>query len=334
MYADRDDYGWAPYVTVAERRAKAAKALEKLKKKGQVVQPVEIAGRKIAGSFWGKGWCDHLESFSDYANRLPRGRTYVRNGSVCHLEIHGGRITGIVSGSQLYNIAVTITPLANKKWDAVKRSCAGRIGSLIDLLRGKLEHGVMEVVADRRDGLFPLPGEMKFACDCPDWAGMCKHVAAVLYGVGARLDQAPEMLFVLRGVNHEELVDVSVALTEAARAGTSRRRIAASGIADVFGIDLAEPEVKSPEKPAAGPAKVTTRKRNNPSRETPFPDPLTGAAIAAWRSELGETQAAFAARIGVTAASISQWEKKGRLPLGVQQRTLSALRKAWRLSRS
>jgi uncharacterized Zn finger protein len=312
-YADPDDYGWAPYVTVAERRAQAAKALGKLKKKGFKVQPVELSGRKIAGSFWGKGWCEHMESFSDYANRLPRGRTYVRNGSVCHLEIDGGRIKAMVSGSELYNVVITITPLAKKKWAAVKRACAGRIGSLIDLLRGKLDRGVMEVVSDRQNGLFPRPGEIKFDCDCPDWAGMCKHVAAVLYGVGARLDQSPEMLFLLRGVNHEELVDVSAAVADVPKSGTSRRRIAATGVADVFGIDLAEPESARPE----------------PSVTTPFPDPLTGTAISAWRSSLGETQATFAARIGVTAASISQWENKGRRTIGMRPRTLAAVRKAW-----
>ena len=130
--------------------------------------------------------------------------------------------------------------MATHKWKAVKSVCTGRIGSLIDLLRGKLDRGVMEVVSDRKEGLFPLPGEMKFACDCPDWAGMCKHVAAVLYGVGARLDHSPEMLFLLRGVNHEELVDVSAVVTGAAKAGTSRRRIADSGLADVFGVDMAK----------------------------------------------------------------------------------------------
>ena len=166
-------YGYAPYVPVAVRRAQAQKQLEKMKKKGLNVQPVQLSGRKIADSFWGKGWCDHMESFGDYANRLPRGRTYVRNGSVCHLDIKPGRIEAIVSGSSLYNVAIIISPLAIHKWKAVKSSCAGRIGSLIDLLRGKLDRGVMEVVSDRREGLFPLPGEIKFTCDCPDSAGMC-----------------------------------------------------------------------------------------------------------------------------------------------------------------
>ncbi|MBE0504572.1 MAG: hypothetical protein IBX46_10635 [Desulfuromonadales bacterium] len=321
-------YGWAPYVPVAERRAKAIKALEKLKKKGLKVQPVELTGRKIAASFWGKGWCDHMESFSDYANRLPRGRTYVKNGSVCHLEIQGGVIKAMVSGTTLYNVSITIAPLMKKKWETLKYSCTGRIGSLIDLLRGKLDQNVMEVVAHRRDGLFPLPGEMKFTCDCPDWAGMCKHVAAVLYGVGARLDHAPEMLFLLRGVNHEELVDVSAAVTDVAQGGTSRRRIAATGIADVFGIDLAE-SAESVSGPATvlPPQKAKARKASSPG--VPFPDPLTGDAIRAWRLSLAETQTTFADRIGITATSISQWEKRGKVSIGMQPRTLAKLVKAW-----
>jgi uncharacterized Zn finger protein len=352
--------GWAPYVPVAKRRANAAKKLDKLRKKGLKVQPVEIEGRKIAASFWGKGWCDHMESFSDYDNRLPRGRTYVRNGSVCHLDIQPGRVEAIVSGSELYNIAITIAPLAKRKWDSVKSSCAGQIGSLIDLLRGKLAGGVMEIVSNRETGLFPLPGEMKFTCDCPDSARMCKHIAAVLYGVGARLDHAPEKLFLLRGVNHEELVDVTQAVKNAAGAPTSRRRIAASGLSDVFGIDMADgvdpvkpaprkkaaaPESSKPLVPAPQPAgknvvkktgkgtkPVKAKKTAATPKEPPFPEPLTGAAIRAWREALKETQADFAARVSVTAASVSNWEKRGGQTLGVRESTLAALRAAWKLT--
>ncbi len=322
-------YGWAPYVPVAARRAKAQKQLGKMKKKGLDHQPVQLAGRKIADSFWGKGWCDHMESFSDYDNRLPRGRSYVRNGSVCHLEIHGGHIKAIVSGSMLYNVSITITPLKKTKWEAVRSACAGRIGSLIDLLRGKLDRGVMEVVSDRSNGLFPLPGEMKFDCDCPDWAVMCKHVAAVLYGVGARLDHSPEMLFLLRGVNHEDLVDVSAAVTNVAKSGTSHRRIAATGIADVFGIDMAETVETVSGTTAVSPARKPQKKTARP----PFPDPVTGDAIYAWRSSLGETQAVFASRIGMTAVGISRWEKKGKVAIGMKPGVLSELGKAWKSTR-
>lgn len=323
--------GWAPYVPVAGRRAKAQKELGKMVKKGATVQPVEINGRKIAISFWGKGWCDHMESFSDYANRLPRGRTYVRNGSVCHLEIHPGRIEAIVSGSTLYNVVITIAPLAKHRWATVKSACAGRVGSLIDLLHGKLAGGVMEVVVDRKTGLFPLPGEMKFDCDCPDWAGMCKHIAAVLYGVGARLDHAPEKLFILRGVNHEEMVDVTAAVKSAAGAATSRRRIATTGLADVFGVEMleaVEPATTKAAKEVKSSLPTAKRTKNTPVK-TPFPEPLTGTAIRNWRNSLGETQAEFAKRVKVTTASVSNWEKRGGEALGMQERTNAALRKAW-----
>ena len=320
-------YGYAPYVPVAVRRAKAQKQLEKMKKKGLNIQSVQLSGRKIADSFWGKGWCDHIESFGDYANRLPRGRTYVRNGSVCHLEIKPGRIEAIVSGSSLYNVSVTIFPLALQKWKAVKAACTGKIGSLIDLLRGKLDRGVMEVVSDRKDGLFPLPGENKFACDCPDSAGMCKHIAAVLYGVGARLDLSPELLFLLRGVNHEELIDISAAVTGTAKAGTSRRRIAAVGLADVFGVEMAETGADIVAQ------KTSTKKSKiDAPGATPFPEPLTGAAIYAWRTSLGETQAVFAGRFNRTAASVGQWEKRGENIIRMQSRTLAALRRVWEIT--
>jgi len=233
-------YSWRPYVPVAVRRRRAMKKMESLRKRGVDVQPVQIRGRKIATTFWGEAWCDHLESFSDYANRLPRGRTYVRNGSVCHLAVGKGKIEAKVSGSEIYNVRIAIKPLALKKWKGVKQRCAGQIGSLIELLEGRFSRHVMDVVTERKDGLFPLPREISLGCDCPDWAVMCKHVAAVLYGVGARLDEKPELLFVLRGVQPEELIeaDAEAAVTAATTKGGKSRRLDASDLADVFGIDL------------------------------------------------------------------------------------------------
>ncbi len=175
---------WGPYVPVAKRRAQAQKKLAALRKQGIDIQPIEIEGRKIARSFWGEAWCDHLESFSDYDNRLPRGRTYVRNGSVCHLAIKKGKVEAKVVGSEIYEIRVRIETLSKRKWNAVKERCSGQIGSLLELLQGNLSNNIMSVVTDQKDGLFPKPAEISFDCDCPDWADMCKHVAAVLYGVG------------------------------------------------------------------------------------------------------------------------------------------------------
>ena len=234
-----DDGGWAPYVPVAERRRRAMKKMDVLRKKGIDIQPVQIDGRTIAKSFWGKGWCDHLESFGDYENRLPRGRTYVRNGSVCHLAVSKGAIEAKVSGSELYTVKIEIKTLPPKKWAVIKSRCSGQIGSLLELLQGRLSDHVMEVVTDRQEGLFPQPGEMSFDCSCPDSARMCKHVAAVCYGIGSRLDAKPELLFALRGVNHEDLIqaDAERAVSKATTRGKSRR-LAAAEIGDVFGIEL------------------------------------------------------------------------------------------------
>ncbi|MEK6236755.1 MAG: hypothetical protein N2C14_18775, partial [Planctomycetales bacterium] len=118
-------YGWRPYVSVAQRRHSAQKQMDKLRKKGVNIQPVEIEGRKIAKTIWGQAWCDHLESFSDYANRLPRGRTYARNGSVCHLAITKGKIDAKVSGSELYNVKVKIDTLSTRRWNEIKNHCSG-----------------------------------------------------------------------------------------------------------------------------------------------------------------------------------------------------------------
>ena len=246
-------YGdWAPYVPVAERRRKAKAKMQKLKKKGLDVQPIEIEGRKIAKSFWGIAWNDHLESFGDYANRIPRGRTYVRNGSVCHLDIQTGKVEACVSGSSIYRVNISIDSLPKKKWTQVKSKCSGQVGSMLELLQGKLSSSVMSVVTDKKSGLFPAPKEIDLNCDCPDGAYMCKHIAAVLYGVGARLDNSPELLFKLRGVDHDELIsaDVALAKTTGKTSGKSRR-IADDSLADVFGIDISADVTPPPKKKTA-----------------------------------------------------------------------------------
>lgn len=253
-------YGyWKPYVPVAERRGKARQKTRRLRENGLDVQPVEIEGRKIANTFWGIAWNDHLESFGDYANRIPRGRTYVRNGSVCHLDIQTGEISAMVSGSELYEVSITIKPLAKRAWNEVKKKCAGQVGSLLDLLQGKLSTSVMTVVTDQKEGLFPSPGQIQLDCNCPDVAYMCKHIAAVLYGVGARLDNQPELLFKLRGVDHEELISVDAELADAAgKTGGKGRRIADDSLADVFGIEIS-PELTPVKKKSTARKKVARK---------------------------------------------------------------------------
>jgi len=258
-----------------------------LRKKGIDIQPVEIGGRKIAKTFWGEAWCEHLESFSDYENRLPRGRTYVRNGSVCHLAMAKGKIEAKVAGSEIYILRIQVKTLPRKKWSAMKKRCAGQIGSLLELLQGKLSDHVMEVVTDRKEGLFPLPGEISFDCDCPDWAIMCKHVAAVLYGVGARLDEQPELLFKLRGVNHEELIeaDAEAAVSAATTQGKSRR-LADDDLSDVFGIDIDSgsgdvPSRKPSKKKAKSRSRRTVKRRASAAKPTAKKKPAKKATKSA-----------------------------------------------------
>jgi uncharacterized Zn finger protein len=230
-----------PYVPVAARRARAAREVEKLKKK-RAVAPVIVEGRKIARSFWGKAWCDNLERYSDFASRLPRGRTYVRNGSVIDLQIERGQLRALVSGSEIYRVGIDIAVAAPSRWKAICKDCAGSVGSLVELLQGKLSNNVMERVCRDSDGLFPAPREIKLSCSCPDWADMCKHVAAVLYGVGARLDAAPDLLFTLRGVDRAELVSAAGTDVGITRQGAASERVLADvDVAALFGLDMAAP---------------------------------------------------------------------------------------------
>lgn len=254
--------GWgfyAPYVPVAQRRANALREARRLAAKGKRVSPVEIAGRVIASTFWGKAWCDNLESYSDFSNRLPRGRTYVRNGSVVDLQIEPGKVTSMVSGSSLYRIAIEIQPLGQPHWKKLKEQCGAGIGSVVELLQGRLSTSVMSVVTSHENGLFPAPAEIEMLCSCPDWAGMCKHVAATLYGVGNRLDRQPELLFKLRQVDHLELI-VQAGSAAPKLKGAGRKTIAKDQLADVFGIEL-EIESETIDAQRQSPAKSPRLKK-------------------------------------------------------------------------
>ena len=237
---------WKPYVSVAERRRKAALEMQKLKKKGRPVSPVVVEGREIARTFWGKAWCDTLEGYSDFSNRLPRGRTYVRNGSVVDLQIAPGEVAAIVSGSSLYKVSVKVTAVPSVRWASICRDCAGSIDSLVELLQGRFSSGVMERLCHQKTGLFPAPGDIEFSCSCPDWASMCKHIAAVLYGVGARLDERPELLFTLRKVDGKDLTAKAGRAAQLSKTEPAGHRVLApQGLAELFGLELG-PEDAAP----------------------------------------------------------------------------------------
>ncbi len=273
-------YEWRPYVPVAERRRQAERKLRKLKKKGQSVAPVTIEGRAIAKSFWGKAWCANLERYSDYANRLPRGRTYVRNGSVVDLQVVRGEVAAFVSGSELYKIKIGIAPVTAARWKAICRDCAGSIDSLVELLQGRLAKGVMDRVCREGDGLFPAPAEITLSCSCPDWADMCKHVAAALYGAGARLDEKPELLFLLRGVDENELLAGAGSDLTRGRSAPAAQLLDEGDVAALFGLEMAEtaaPDVAVAAKEVAR-SSSTSKARKAPTATGPGPATENAAA--------------------------------------------------------
>lgn len=249
--------GWAPYVSAAERRKQAAKKIAALQKKGKRISPIRIEGRTIARTFWGKAWCDNLEAYSDFSNRLPRGRTYVRNGSVIDLQIGKGEITALVSGSSIYSVKVAIRPLERNRWKALIEICSGQIDSLVELLQGKFARGVMEIITCKQRGLFPSPKQISMDCSCPDGAIMCKHVAAVLYGVGARLDEKPDLFFQLRNVDHSDLITAAGAATSVTRTPKTDKVLKATDLSALFGIELDADAAD--QLPAEGPAQKGAR---------------------------------------------------------------------------
>jgi uncharacterized Zn finger protein len=237
------------YVSVAERRERAARTAARLGKKGPPLDPVVVTGRLAARTFWGKAWCKNLEAYSDFASRLPRGRSYLRSGAVIDLQVAAGEVRARIVGSDLYLVSVTIKPVPDRTWQAVVGECAGRIDSLVALLEGRMPDEVMRLVTDPARGLFPEPRQIRMTCSCPDRAVMCKHVAAALYGVGARLDQRPELLFVLRQIEAGALVQAAAgALAGAAPAAA----LGGQDLEALFGIELA---------PAEPPPRKRRRKR-------------------------------------------------------------------------
>ena len=233
-------YEWRSYVPAAQRRLQGERELQRLRKKGQAVSPVVIEGRTIARTFWGKAWCDNLEGYSDFANRLPRGRTYVRNGSVLDLKIAPGDVQALVRGSEIYRVAVKVSPVSKARWTSICTDCAGAIDSLVELLRGRFSTGVMERICRQKTGLFPTPAEIRFSCSCPDWASMCKHVAAVLYGIGARLDEQPELLFKLRRVHEQDLIAKAGSGVPLSKGGPLADKVlGGEGLPELFGLEMA-----------------------------------------------------------------------------------------------
>ncbi len=300
----QNGYRWEPYVRQGTRRAAAAQHALRARRDGVALQPVAIKGRKIATSFWGMAWCESLEQHCDFSNRLPRGRTYARNGSVIDLRIDRGVIDAQVSGSSIYRVKVQIGELGRERWQQLVADCSGAVGSLLELLQGRFSHAVMAVLTRPATGLFPAPAEMSFACSCPDYAAMCKHVAAVLYGIGARLDRQPDLLFTLRGVDGADLI-AAAAGAQGLDVGSDRlpTTLAGEDLGAVFGIDLES----TPTIDATAPAAAAPRPRRRPTRARPPAAAAEDDGFAAVFGEGLEVTAALLAGFGVGAPMLRRW---------------------------
>jgi uncharacterized Zn finger protein len=330
-------FGWKPYVPVAQRRKTALKEATKILKSGAKLSPIEPYRGAIAKTFWGKAWCDNLEAYSDYANRLPRGRTYVRNGSVIDLQITEGQVHAKVMGSSLYQVTVKITPVPDKHWQAIGKDCSGSIDSLVELLQGKLSTAVMQRICQPKAGLFPSPKEIALACSCPDWAGMCKHVAAVLYGVGARLDQSPELLFTLREVDAKDLVSqAGVGMPKQNLKTASAEILDDATLGDVFGIEMDdEPPIganKTKASHKAPPAKAVEKKPSRKSAVTAenvkMVSPKSAASAKKPAAKTKSTTAAAAAKKSVEKKAARSTKLQAAKKVAVKKVVVKAVKAA------
>lgn len=254
--------GFAPYVSKAERMRQAEKARAKLlKKQGAAIQPVLVEGREIARTWWGKAWNQNLERYADYSNRLPRGRSYVRNGSVLDLKIDATTITAVVAGSRPkpYDVTIKIKPLGKKVEQALMAKSRAAMDSMQSLLSGEFPAELKESFLEKGTGLFPAPQEIEFSCSCPDWASMCKHVAAALYGTAVRLDEKPELFFGLRGIKVDDFVGQMIKRESEKmlrKAASRSGRVIEAGDSDVsklFGIAMDSEKIADPPMPPSVP---------------------------------------------------------------------------------
>jgi uncharacterized Zn finger protein len=268
-------YGYYPrYVSVAEKKARAEKKIRQLRKKNPDIQPIILAGQALSTTWWGKAWNKNLEGYADYSNRIGRGRSYVRHGAVADLKIEPGLVTALVLGTRKspYRVEIRIRKINRTNWQRISRKCQAELSSLPDLLAGKIPRKLQDVFMVQGKGLFPAPREISFDCSCPDWASMCKHVAATLYGVGARLDEDPSLFFTLRGVDMEELVgraaqdraDVIIS----SRHDDDSRVIGDDKLADLFGIEMDDvqlPPISPSRKKPKGRSATAKRKTSSPA---------------------------------------------------------------------
>lgn len=320
-------WGWEypEYVPVAEKKRRALQKLSELQKKNSAIRPVIIQGTALVRNWWGKAWNTNLERYADYHNRIGRGKSYVRHGAVLDLQIEKGNIAALVQGSRSkpYKVVVRVKTLPSRVWQEIKAACGGRLESLQDLIAGVFPRELGDIFLSKDTGLFPSPKEISFDCSCPDWASMCKHVAATLYGIGARLDDDPMLFFTLRGVDVQELVRRTVAeqtdklLKKAGK--KSSRVLESANLSELFGIDV-DPAGMAPvlSSPAVN-KKAQPKTSEKASYKKPVPQKKTKRAAVSGKKKAGQINL----KHGKTGSIPGQSAKAGKRAAGKKLHQIS-----------
>ncbi|MDR7539960.1 MAG: SWIM zinc finger family protein [Armatimonadota bacterium] len=170
-----------------------------------------IKVKRFGATWWGQRWIEALEHLGyTYAARLRRGRSYARQGRVHDLDVEGGEIRALVTGSRPrpYQVTIRVAALADRVWEKAIEVMARRAAFAARLLTGQMPQEIDQAFRSAGGSLFPeSTRDLSTRCTCPDWANPCKHVAAVHYVLGEAFDRDPFLLFELRGRSREQVLD-------------------------------------------------------------------------------------------------------------------------------
>lgn len=190
----------------ADLEAQARRELIELKSAGEEVRPVVGTTRKLAAHFWGSAWMKHLALCESGGWSLSAGRTLLRHGCVLDLQLEAGLIRARVMEERLHDVEIALDPLDGERLEELRTICSGKIDSLVPLLEGTLDDALLATLCNAETGLLPEPGAWHMSCTCPDWSEPCPHAAAAIYAAGILIDAEPSLLFRLRQVSPEDLL--------------------------------------------------------------------------------------------------------------------------------
>lgn len=168
------------------------------------------------GTAWGQRFLQALEQGLE-PKRLARGRQYSASHRVPDWAWTGGhlRFSGKNRGTAYYGMNepirfeghIEISPLPGCLWQAVIPELGNQAGFIARLLLNEIPDSLESHLQARGHSLIPgrYGEDLQATCSCPETESPCRHVAAVLVALAARIDQTPLLLFELRGLNRATL---------------------------------------------------------------------------------------------------------------------------------